>query len=89
LKSPDIYLFPHLPCDKITEEIRVEETLCSLSWSVHSNLAHEGYSTFSPSVAVYKQVFRHGHKNTLFLVMVYSALFNIVFKALNFFSINM
>jgi hypothetical protein len=32
-----------------------------------------------------RKIFRHGNKNTLSLVMVYSVLFNNVFKALNFF----
>jgi hypothetical protein len=31
------------------------------------------------------EIFRHGNKNTLSLVMVYSARFNNVFKALNLF----
>jgi hypothetical protein len=40
--------------------------------------------TLSPPVAVFGD-FRHGNKNTLSLVMVYSARFNKVFKALNLF----
>ncbi len=35
------------------------------------------------------KIFRHGNKNTLFLVMIYSAIFYNVFKALNLFLINL
>jgi hypothetical protein len=41
--------------------------------------------TLSPPVAVSKHIFRDGNKNCLLLVMVYSALFNNVFKALSLF----
>jgi hypothetical protein len=49
------------------------EYLCPLSWSVHHNLARDGYIE---STCCYVQarflLFRHGNKNTLFLIMVYS-----------------
>ena len=41
--------------------------------------------TLSPPVAVSKQIFSHGNKNSS-LVLAYSALFNNAFKALNLFS---
>ncbi len=72
-----------------TEETRVEEKqkdfICPLSWCVHHNLARNGYIE-STCCCVLSKIFRHGNKNnTLFLVMVYSALFNTVFKVLNLF----
>jgi hypothetical protein len=70
-----------------TEETRVEEKqkefICPLSWSVQHNLARDGYIE-STSCCVQAR-FRHWNKNTFSLVMVYSAQFNNVFKALNLF----
>jgi hypothetical protein len=71
----------------ITEEARVEEKqkqfLCPLSWSIHHNLACDGYIE---STCCYVQArFLGMKKNTLSLGMVYSALFNKVFKALHLF----
>ncbi len=72
-----------------TEETRVEEKekkqkefLCLLrcQWSVHHNLV-----TLSPPVAVSKLDFFAWKQNILYLVMVYSALYNNVFKALALF----
>jgi hypothetical protein len=67
-----------------TEEIGVEEKfLCSLSLSVNHNLARDGYIE-STCCCVKARVLGMA-KNTLSFVMVwYSALFNNVFKALNF-----
>ncbi len=46
---------------KVAEEIRVEEKqkelICPLSWSVHNNLARDGYKLYSLPVAVSNQVF--------------------------------
>jgi hypothetical protein len=56
--------------------------VCPLSWSIHYNLAGEGY-TESTCCCVISKIFRHGNKKTLVLVMVYSELFNNVCKALN------
>jgi hypothetical protein len=70
--------------NRSTEQTRVEEKqkefLCLLSWSVH-NTIWLVMVTLSPPVAVPKA----WYKNTLSLVMVYSPLFNDVFKALNLF----
>ncbi len=61
-------------------------------WPTVSALSAEAYTTtwlvmvtYSPPVAVSKQSFRHGNKNTLFSYLVYSALFNNLFKAFNLF----
>ncbi len=54
------------------------ECLCTLSWSVHHNLTRDGY--IEPT-CFYVQA-RFFGKNALFLVMVYSVLFNnVLFKS--------
>jgi hypothetical protein len=64
-----------------TEETRVEEKqkefLCALSWSVHHNLARDSY--IESTCCCVKATFW----DTLSRVMLYSALFINVFKALN------
>jgi hypothetical protein len=58
-------------------EGKQRECIFPLSWSVHHNLAHDGYiESTCPS-----KIFRHGNKNTLFLCRVYSALFKNAFQA--------
>jgi hypothetical protein len=69
---------PPLTTEEGRGEARQRESLCPLIWSVHHNLARAGYIEST-------KIFRHGNKNTLFLVMIYSALFNYVFKALKLF----
>ncbi len=67
-----------------TEEGRGErkqrECLCPLNWSVYATtwlvMVDRVHLLLCPS-----KIFRHENKNTLFLVMVYLALFNNVFKA--------
>jgi hypothetical protein len=64
-----------------TEEAKVEEKqkefLCALSWSVHYNLARDGYIESTCCCVQAK------FKDTLSRVMLYSALFNNELKALN------
>jgi hypothetical protein len=56
--------------------------LCHLSWSVHRNLAREGF--IEPTCyGAQPRLLGMDTKNTLSFVMVYSALFNNEFKALN------
>ncbi len=73
-----IHLFARILSTSFTSVSMV----CPLSWSVHYNLAGEGY-TESTCFCVISKIFRHGNKKTLVLVMVYSALFYNVCKALN------
>ncbi len=73
---------------RVTAGIPPEQTNCSIYYIFHriiflSEIANPSYTVhllLCPS-----NFFRHGNKNTLFLVMVYSALFNDSFKALNLF----
>ncbi len=63
-------------------EEKQKQFLCPLSWSIHHNLACDGYieSTFCCVQARFLGI---ETKNTLSLGMVYSAPFNNIFKALN------
>jgi hypothetical protein len=71
-----------------TKETRVEEKqkefLCPLSWSIHHNLACDGYIE-STCFCVQTRFLGMETRNTLSLGMVYSASFNNVLKALNLF----
>jgi hypothetical protein len=53
------------------------------TFKFHENSVSNTSSSFVSSI--HSLVFRHGNKNTLFLVMLYSSLFNYVFKALSLF----
>ncbi len=70
-----------------TEETRVEEKqkefLCSLSRRVHHDLARDGY--IESTCCCVQARFRHWNTNTFSLLIVFSALFIKVFKALNLF----
>jgi hypothetical protein len=63
--------------EKKIEEKRVEEKkrefLCPLGRSMHYNFARDGYIEFTVLVYLSK-ILRHGNKNTLSLVTVYSVL---------------
>ncbi len=68
--------------EKERVEKKQEECICPLSRIVHHNFARDGYIE-SRTVAVSKQDFQAWKQKYSFLVMVYLALFNNIFKALN------
>ncbi len=70
-----------------TEETKVEgkkkEFVCPLRWSVHHNMARDGY--IESTCCCVQARFLGLEKNTLCLVMVYAILFNNVFIAFSSF----
>jgi hypothetical protein len=65
-----------------------ENVFCPLSWSVHHNLAHDGFIEFT-CCCVQAKFLGMKTKILFSLYMVHSALFYNLFKALNLFLINM
>jgi hypothetical protein len=68
--------------EKKRGERKQRESFCPPSWSVHHNFSGDSNSE-SATVAVSKQDFLDKDAKNSFLVMVYSAQFNIVIEALN------
>ncbi len=81
----------HTHCKKRLKIYSAEEAWVEAKWK--ECLSAEAYTTALliivtlnlPLLRCPRKIFRHANKNTLSLVMVYLALFNNIFKALNLF----